>query len=196
MELLLCAELTKPGSLRRNVVIAVVLSTLLLLLAAPFLPKARSIPRLEITLATPPAPQTNKWTFWGFFGPNGTDCFRTQHCYRAELRIKNAGPGSIYFTNPHIYSLEIQRTNSSAWEYVHQGILHVPTNFHADSANIYPQFIPSDTSKWRVSCRFRRIYDPRDFVNAFIVDVLKIEYRIGTEPVFTAHSPEWDIKHY
>lgn len=50
------------------------------------------------------------------YGSNQVSIEETQRCYRAELKFKNLGPGSIYFPYRGIFSLEIQKTNSSEWQ--------------------------------------------------------------------------------
>lgn len=92
-----------------------------------------------------------------------------------------------------MYFLEIQRTNSTAWEPMNQNILYGGDKMKPGQFLLCPQMIPNHAANWRVRTAYRRLYDPRDYLNAFIVDVLKIEYRVGTEKVFESQSEVWKL---
>ena len=53
---------------------------------------------MEISLVSSPMPQSNNWIFFSPPENTGdTQIFLTQKCHKAEIRIKNFGPGTFYF---------------------------------------------------------------------------------------------------
>jgi hypothetical protein len=135
-------------------------------------------PSLEVTLISAPKLQS-KLAVFHHYGPEQTLIEETQQFYHAELEFKNLGPGQIYFPYKGIFSLEIQKTNSSEWQGANQySFSTYPPPLKVNASQTYGLRIPITAQNWRVTATYRRWRYPVKLINGVFRDL------IGTGEIF------------
>ncbi len=168
--------------------------SLAILVVVPFLIAGTNQPRLEITLISSPRPEATQKAFH-VYNPETKDYeWTTQDCYRVELRFKNLGPGSIVFPYRGMFSVEIQRTNSTEWIGANQIELGwLPPPLRPGASQDCGARIPANAVRWRVHTTYRRWHLPTQFVNYISRDFLHSHAEFGDQKDYDVESAAWDL---
>jgi hypothetical protein len=184
------------NSSRKKWLIASAFLTLLLLVTGLLVLTPPAKPLVQITLVSPPTAEASQYAFCTYDSETAEYYWFTQSCYRAELRLKNLGPGSIIFQGRGIVSLEIQKTNSTEWLDANQSSFSIALPpIQSGSGLPFPIRIPSDAVKWRVTASYERWQLPARLLNHITRDYLNLNIPTGDQSSYDAVSEAWELNH-